>query len=107
MGWLKRWFRPTAPQSRRVILLYGRPGCHLCDIAKSLLKSRSSRYPIDFTERNVDENPEWASAYGECIPVVFVDGRLRFRGRVEPALLDRLLRSAPPIPVKPPDLENR
>ena len=32
-----------------------------------------------------------AMLYNECVPVVFVDGRERFRGRIDPVLLRRLL----------------
>jgi glutaredoxin len=92
MSWLTRWFAARAPQPRRFILLYGRRGCHLCDVAKELLLNRKDRFGFAFEERDVDEDPGWLARYGECVPVVFVDGKLRFRGRVEPALLDRLLR---------------
>ena len=41
---------------------------------------------------DIDQDPELLVRYGQCVPVVLIDGRLRFRGRVDPRLLRRLLR---------------
>jgi hypothetical protein len=43
-------------------------------------------------KRDVDDDPELASQYGESVPVVTVNGKIRFRGRVNPVLLERLFR---------------
>jgi hypothetical protein len=59
-------------------------------VAEELLCSRASRFGMAIEKRNVDDDPALAARYGECVPVVFVDGKLRFRGRIEPALLERL-----------------
>ena len=39
----------------------------------------------------LDENPELRERYDCCVPVVEIDGRERFRGRVDERLLRRLL----------------
>jgi hypothetical protein len=36
---------------------------------------------------DVDQDPELARRYGACVPVVVIDGRERFRGRIDPILL--------------------
>jgi hypothetical protein len=41
---------------------------------------------------DVDSDPELAAEFGESVPVVTVNGKVRFRGCVSPVLLDRLLR---------------
>ncbi len=69
------------------VLLFSRAGCHLCDEAKALLE----QHGLTVTELDVDRNPELVERYGECVPVVVIDGQLRFRGRVDPILLRRLL----------------
>lgn len=90
------WFWPSWLRRRKsslahvVVVLYTRPGCHLCDDAKSLLQDRQRSWGYHLTETNVDADPELANRYGECVPVVTVDGKLRFRGRISGKLLDRL-----------------
>jgi glutaredoxin len=71
------------------ILIYTRLGCHLCDEAKALLESHGLRVQTV----DIDDDPELRERYDQCVPVVFIDGRERFRGRVDPVLLRRLLRS--------------
>jgi hypothetical protein len=63
----------------------------LCEDAESLLRDRQRQFPFALTKIDVDTNSELARQFGECVPVVLVNGKLRFRGRVEPRLLDRLL----------------
>jgi glutaredoxin len=40
---------------------------------------------------DIDHDPQLRDRYNECVPVVFVEGRERFRGRIDPVLLRRLL----------------
>jgi glutaredoxin len=69
------------------IILYTRLGCHLCDDAKALLES----YGLMVRSVNIDGDPVLVDRFGLCVPVVFIDGRERFRGRIDPVLLRRLL----------------
>ena len=68
------------------IELFTRKGCHLCDDAYEML-TRNGFVPelID-----IDADPELIAMYGTCVPVVVVDGRERFRGRINEVLLRRL-----------------
>jgi glutaredoxin len=68
-------------------LLLSRPGCHLCDEADALLR----RHGLTPKRVNIDENAELAELYTNCVPVVFLDGKKRFTGRVDERLLKRLL----------------
>ena len=70
------------------IVLYSRPGCHLCEGAKALLLAHG------LTPKEIDISGDLAllQKYGECIPVVVIDGKERFRGRINEILLLRLLR---------------
>lgn len=43
---------------------------------------------------DIDQHPELCAQYNECVPVLRVDGKVRFRGRIDPALLRRLLSGA-------------
>jgi hypothetical protein len=40
---------------------------------------------------DIDADPALRERYNECIPVVEIDGRERFRGRINEVLLARLL----------------
>ncbi|MGB6044538.1 MAG: glutaredoxin family protein [Pirellulales bacterium] len=73
------------------IILYTRNGCHLCEDARQLLL----RYGIEPKEIDVDEDAALEQLYGECVPVVLIDGQVRFRGRVNETLLRRLLHELP------------
>jgi glutaredoxin len=70
-----------------IVVLYTRNGCHLCDAAQLLLEQHG------LTPRtiDIDADPELRERFDTCVPVVEIDGRVRFRGRVEPRLLRRIL----------------
>jgi glutaredoxin len=68
-------------------ILYTRAGCHLCDLAREVLE----RHGLGVTPIDIDEHPEYRAEFDYCIPVVEIEGKIRFRGRVHPLLLRRLL----------------
>jgi glutaredoxin len=69
------------------VIVYTRAGCHLCDDAVALLR----QYNLPVEEIDIDQHPELRDRYNECVPVVVIDGKERFRGRVDERLLRRLL----------------
>jgi glutaredoxin len=71
------------------VVLYTRRGCHLCDEALALLQ----RHGLQPSLVDIDADPVLCERYNECVPVVEIDGRERFRGRVNEVLLRRLLNS--------------
>lgn len=72
-----------------VATLYTRHGCCLCDQARRLLEEHGVEVrPVD-----IDADPELRDRYDRCVPVVEIDGKERFRGRIDPRLLRRLLKS--------------
>jgi glutaredoxin len=71
----------------RHALLYTRQGCHLCDEAAELL----GRYGFSLTKVDIDADPQLQARYTTCVPVVEIDGKVRFRGRINEVLLQRLL----------------
>jgi hypothetical protein len=75
------------------VILYSRTGCHLCDDAWDRLQAAQRRYGFALRRTDIDRDPDLAAAYGSCVPVVQVNGKVRFRGGVAPRLLDRLLRA--------------
>jgi glutaredoxin len=69
------------------VILYTRKRCCLCDTAKTVLQSHG----LSVEEIDIDADPDLREKYNECVPVVFIDGKERFRGRVDETLLRRLL----------------
>jgi len=69
------------------VVLYTREGCHLCDDARQVLE----RHGLTPTSVDIDADPDLRARYNECLPVVMIDGRERFRGRINEVLLRRLL----------------
>jgi glutaredoxin len=87
MGIFSKRKHPAQDSSRLRIVVYTRPGCHLCDVAKKTL----AKYALTYEEVNIDDNDDLRRQYTDCVPVVVIDGRERFRGRVDEPLLRRLL----------------
>lgn len=69
------------------VVLYTRAGCHLCDDARKLLEAHGLTPELV----DVDADPALRERFDTCVPVVEIDGKIRFRGRLEPVLLRRLL----------------
>jgi glutaredoxin len=69
------------------LVLYGRPGCHLCDDARAVL----ARVGAPFQEIDIRSDDALHAAYLERIPVVTLDGEVRFEYFVDEAALRRLL----------------
>ena len=93
----ERTFGPPALDSGPMeIVLYGRPGCHLCDQARDLLvallaQRRASGRPVPMlVERDIESDPSLARAFFTTIPVVELGGR-RIELATSQAKLRRLL----------------
>lgn len=67
--------------------IYTRHGCHLCDDAIALTRSLGLQPCIV----DIDADEELRATYDKCVPVVVVDGKVRFRGKVDRVLMKRLL----------------
>ncbi len=79
--------------TRRVfgsVRFFTRKSCGLCDEALLVLAEFADRLP-DVEQIDIDEHPEHFERYSECIPVVEIDGNVRFRGHVNRLLLQRLI----------------
>jgi glutaredoxin len=86
--------RPRQRPDLRFVL-FTRQGCHLCDDAWAILTKAQQRHGFPLEVKDVDTSPDWVKEYGDCVPVVLVNDKVRFRGNVNPVLLDRLLNASP------------
>lgn len=57
------------------LILYGRPGCHLCDDMRAGLQELQSELAFRVIELDIDRDPELARRYGSLVPVLELDGR--------------------------------
>ena len=74
------------------LVLYTRPGCHLCDDARAVLK----RMGEPFDEIDIESDDALHAAYLERIPVLTLDGLELFDFFVDEVVLrERLDRVAP------------
>jgi glutaredoxin len=90
--WLNFW-RPQKKLTDWNVVMYTRQGCHLCEQAWQQLEQAQHQYHFALQQVDVDADTELVREYGECVPVVVVNGRVRFRGVINPVLLKRLFAS--------------
>ena len=69
------------------VTLYTRKGCHLCEQAHQTL----IEHGITPTVFDIEDDQRLCEEFDTCVPVVVIDGKERFRGRVNEVLLRRLL----------------
>ena len=75
----------------RHVVLYGKPGCCLCDEAREAVASVRARHPFELEEVDVSTDPGLQLSYGERIPVLALDGEELFEFHVDgPALALRV-----------------
>jgi glutaredoxin len=88
---LSRLFRPRLRAVHLTMTVYTRENCCCCHKAINLLKDSQRRHQFAIVEVDIDADPELVARYGTSVPVVVVDGKERFRGVVNPVLLERML----------------
>lgn len=65
------------------VLLYSKPGCHLCDDARAVIAAVCAELGEGFDEVDITTSEELLRAYGEQIPVTLVDGEQHDFWRVD------------------------
>ena len=76
------------------VILYAKPGCHLCEDARAVVERVCAELGEGFEEVDITAGPDaerLMRTYGEEIPVTFVDGRQHDFFRVDPDRLRRAL----------------
>lgn len=56
------------------ITLLSRPGCHLCDDARSVIERVAADLGVAFEERDITLSADDLAQYSEMIPVTLIDG---------------------------------
>jgi glutaredoxin len=81
------------------VIIYSRPGCHLCEEAKEAMHQANCADLYTLEEKNIEDDAELLRCYGNDIPVVTIDGVEAFRHRLTAeAFAARIRRSQTPSP---------
>lgn len=76
------------------VTLYTRPGCHLCDEAKSQMAPLLAEFGARLREVNIDADPELRERYNVDVPVIFLADRKIAKHRIDPKQFRRQLLEA-------------
>ena len=92
---LVTWWKGQAPLdvSHLRVRVYTREECGCCHKAIALLQEFQGRFRFDFDLVDIDRDETLRARFNEQVPVIEIDGKVRFRGIVNPVLLERLLRA--------------
>jgi len=79
--------------ARPLVVLYSKPGCHLCDEMKHVVDRVGSRIPFTLKVVDISTDRDLLERYGLEIPVLEIDGRKVAKYRIsERDLEDTLAR---------------
>lgn len=67
----------------REVTLYTRPGCHLCEEAKTVIAPLLNEFGAVLREVNIEKDPVLEERYGWDIPVIFIGARKAAKHRVD------------------------
>ena len=85
----------TEPATGSRVTLYSKPGCHLCEDAEAVIERVCADVGTSYDVVDISGSTELMTAYGEQIPVTFVDGRQHDFWRVDEGRLRRALADQP------------
>ena len=69
--------------SKAQVIVYSRPGCHLCDEAKDAIRMADCAEWLTLEEINIESSRDLLLKYQFDIPVITIDGVEAFRHRVD------------------------
>lgn len=95
MNLLDRLFRQSGRTNadRPILTVYTREHCGCCHKAVDLLRAFQRRHGFVIEIVDIDDDPALVEQHGRSVPVVAINGKIRFRGVVNPAFLERLLKA--------------
>lgn len=74
---------PASEQAPPRVVLLGKPGCHLCDVAGAVVAQVCGELGVGWVERSILDDPELERRHRDQIPVVLVDGVQHGHWRVD------------------------
>ena len=73
------------------MVIYGRPGCHLCDQALMVIERVRARVPFELQQVDIESDDALFKRYLERIPVIEVDGVVEFELFLDESDFERTL----------------
>jgi glutaredoxin len=73
------------------VIVYSRPGCHLCDKAKAAIRQADCAELYTLEEIDIETSPILLEKYQNDIPVVTINGVEAFKHRVNPREFEKKL----------------
>lgn len=73
------------------VTLISRPGCHLCDDARTAISEICEELEVGWTELSILDDPKLADKYFDLIPVTLVDGKPHDQFQVDRKRLKKAL----------------
>jgi hypothetical protein len=73
------------------LVLYSRPGCHLCDGMKTVIRRVGQSIPLQLEEIDISTSPDLEEQYGLEIPVLLVEGKKAAKYRIAEEDLRKIL----------------
>jgi glutaredoxin len=73
------------------LTIYSRPGCHLCDEMKAVVRTVAQSVPLSLEEIDISTDPALEARYGLEIPVLLVNGTKAAKYRIGEGALRQIL----------------
>lgn len=73
------------------VVVYSRPGCHLCEVAESLVAEICADTGDSWVRVDITNDDDLTARFTEQVPVTFVDGAQHDFWRVDPVRLRKAL----------------
>ena len=68
--------------SKAHVIIYSRPGCHLCEEAKQVIESAQCATEYTLEEIDIESDAALLRRYRYDIPVIMINGEERFRHKL-------------------------
>lgn len=65
--------------SKQRVVIFTRPGCHLCEEAKNNIRAADCGGEYTLDERNIESDPVLLEKYKNDVPVIMINGVEAFR----------------------------
>jgi hypothetical protein len=76
------------------VILYSKPGCHLCDEAAEILTGLARELPLDWRRVDIESDPALFARFRDEIPVIRVVGGAELKWPTTRERVRRALRDA-------------
>ena len=72
-------FTALESQETPEVVVYSKPGCHLCEVVKEQLEALRASHAFNLREVNILGDPEARQKFEAEIPVVCINGKKAFK----------------------------